>query len=375
MTTDRDQAGTDESTSEPRPPSGWPPIRYWVRVAVAVTAVVLVARVLAVLQNVMLIVVAGFVISLGLQPALAALERRGLRRGSAMATIILAGLVLMGGAAAAIVPTVISQAANAYERIPEFVDELSERSPMIGGFVEDFDLAEMNGDEGTAGLAGGLAIGVFNTVTLMLLIPYFAVSFPALKLRLFQLLRREHREDYIFVISRATELTSNYIMGNLIISLVAGVVTFIGLSLIGVPYALALSVWVAITDLIPAFGALIGAVPVLAVAGLSGTAEFVWALLLIVVYQQIENYVIAPRVMKKAVDLSPPVVIIALMIGATLAGIVGGLLALPIAALAKILFSEFVIRGRMEAVRAESDVTRPVRTRRFRTSATSRPLP
>lgn len=362
-------AGLDPSRS-------WPPISYWARVAVAVTAVVITARIISTLQNVMLIVVAAFVISLGLQPALASMERRGLRRGGGMAAIILSGLVVMAGIAAVIVPTVAGQAENAYERVPEYIDELEASSPMVADLIADFDLGDLNGDEdgsGSAGLAGGLALGVFNTVTLLLLIPYFAVSFPSLKLRLFQLLRRDHREDFIFVVNRSTELTSNYIMGNLTISLVAGVITFAGLWLIGVPYALALAVWVAVTDLIPAFGALIGAIPVLVVAGLTGTSELVSALVLIVIYQQFENYVLAPRVMKKAVDLSPPVVIIALMVGGTLAGIVGGLLALPIAALAKILFTEFVLRHRMETVRREDGPSR--RTLRFRTKVTSRPVP
>lgn len=362
----------DDPTSEP--PHFWPEISYWAKVAAAVTAVVIAARIAAELSNVVLIVIAAFVIALGLQPALSWMEGRGLRRGGGMAMIVLAGLVVMAGIAAAIVPTVIGQASMAYERIPEYVDELRESSPMIGELIADFDLGDLGDEESdTSSLAAGLALGVFNTVTLLLLIPYFAVSFPSLKLRLFQLLRRDHREDFIFVVNRSTELTSNYIMGNLTISLIAGVVTFLGLWVIGVPYALALAVWVAVTDLIPAFGALIGAIPVLVVAGLTGTSELVWALVLIVVYQQIENYILAPRVMKKAVDLSPPIVIIALMVGGTLAGIVGGLLALPIAALAKILFTEYVIRGRMETVR--KDERRPQRTRRFRTKATSRPVP
>ena len=109
-------------------------------------------------------------------------------------------------------------------------------------------------------------------------------------------------------------------------------------------------------------------------AATTGTTEFVSALILLVVYQQIENYVLAPRIMNRAVDLSPPIVIVALLVGGTLAGIVGALLALPIAALIKILASEFLVRPRVETVREENAAAQlPKRKHRGRIG--TRPLP
>jgi predicted PurR-regulated permease PerM len=303
-----------------------------------VIGVVIAVRVLAALQDVLLIMLSAFVVALGMQPALSKLEGRGMRRGTGMALIVLAGLVVMAGLAAAIIPTVVHQAVMAFERLPEIIEDLERTSPVMADLLSGVPLPGAGDVEGgqTFEMLGGVARGIFNTVTLMLLVPYFAVSFPATKSWMFRLLRRDHRGDFVFVVNRATELTSNYIVGNLAISLIAGVVSFAGFTAIGLPYAVALAAWVAVTDLIPAFGATIGAIPVLIVAALTGGPEFVWSLLLIVVYQQIENYVIAPRVMKRAVDLSPPVVIAALLVGGTLAGVVGALLALPVAALTKI---------------------------------------
>jgi predicted PurR-regulated permease PerM len=366
-----------EETDEVEPPwkEFWPPISYWLRAATVVIGVVIAVRVLATLQSVLLIVIAALVIALGLQPALEWMEAKGLRRGMAMGLIVLGGLLLMMGAALAIVPTIVSQAVNALERLPGIVAGLEQSSPLLANVFDQFSLVEGGDQNGVLDFAGGLAVGVFNTITLLLLTPYFAIAFPTMKSSAFRLLRRQHREDFVYVVNQATELTSNYIIGNLTISLVAGVVTFAGLSLIGVPYAVALSAWVAVTDLVPAFGALVGAVPVLVVAALTGPQEFALSLLLIVAYQQFENYILAPRVMKRAVDLSPPVVIVALMIGGTLAGIVGALLALPVAALVKILVSEYLVRNRIETVRAENaNETSPPR-RRFRGPLGSRPLP
>ena len=371
---------SDEPTPEERPDWSvlWPPLSYWWRAALVVIGVVIAVRILASLQNVLLIIVAAFVISLGLQPVLSDLERRGLRRGTGMTLIVLTGLVIMAGLAAMIIPTVVDQAVTAFELLPDLVADLEERSPVIADLLAQVPVP--GGGEGIAGgqalqVLGGLAQGLFTTITLLLLVPYFAVSFPAMKAWMFRLLRRDHREDFIYIINQSTELTSNYIIGNLTISLIAGVVSFLGLTVIGLPYALALAAWVAVTDLIPGFGALIGAIPVLIVASLTGGQAFLWAFVLLVAYQQIENYVLAPRIMKRAVDLSPPLVIVALLIGGTLAGIVGALLALPVAALIKVLASEFLIRRRVEAVRDDNAAAGAAPKRKHRGRIGSRPLP
>lgn len=343
-----------------------------------VIGVVVAVRILAALQNVLLIIIAAFVISLGLQPTLSNLERRGMRRGTAMALVVLGALVVMTGVAAAIIPTIVAQAMTAFERLPELIEDLQTRSPLLADLVAQIPIPG-SGEGGQSNqaiqFAGTVAQGIFNTITLLLIAPYFAVSFPSLKSWVFRLLRREHREDFVYIVNQSTELTSNYIVGNLTISLIAGIVAFIGLSLIGVPFALALAAWVAVTDLVPGFGALVGSVPVLVIAAMTGGTEFVWALVLLAAYQQIENYVLAPRIMKRAVDLSPPIVIVALLIGGTLAGIVGALLALPVAALTKLLASEFLVRPRVDAVRVDNAQTTEAPKRKRRGRIGSRPLP
>ncbi len=343
-----------------------------------VVAVIVAWRAVSVLGNVILIAVAAFVISLGLQPILDALERRGLRRGTGMALIVLCGLVVAAGLGLAIVPTVVSQAVNAFESLPDLLADLSATSPMLADLLDDLPLAAggdtVNGEDAIE-FVGSFAVGVFNTVTLVLLVPYFAVGFPALKHWVLRLLNRDQREDFVFVVNQATDLTSNYIVGNLTISLIAGVISYLGFVLIGLPFAIALAAWVAVTDMIPAVGALIGAVPVLIVALTSGPQEFVWALVFLIAYQQIENYVLAPRVMKRAVDLRPPVVILSILIGGALAGVVGALLALPVAAMGKVLLTEFMVRKRVESVRDENASAPRDRRGKNRGRIGSRPLP
>jgi predicted PurR-regulated permease PerM len=140
-----------------------------------------------------------------------------------------------------------------------------------------------------------------------------------------------------------------------------------------VRYALALAAWVAFTDVIPGVGALLGAAGVAAVAAFQGGPQVVGALVLLIVYQQVENYLIAPRVMNRAIDLNPATVILALLVGGSLAGLVGALLALPIAAMAKIVVFELLVPGRLESLR-KAPVESPRSPGRIRRRG-ARPLP
>jgi predicted PurR-regulated permease PerM len=193
----------------------------------------------------------------------------------------------------------------------------------------------------------------FNLLTVLVVTPYFAMAMQDIKLWLVRLLRPHHREDFLRVLGESTDLMANFIVGNLVVSVIAGVVTWIGLTVIGVPYALALAAWVAITDLIPVLGALLGAAGVAVVAFAQSPETLLWSIVLLVAYQQVENFIIAPRVMNRAVDLSPASVIIALMVGGSLAGLVGALLALPLAALLKIVLRDYIVQERIDQVRSE----------------------
>lgn len=136
------------------------------------------------------------------------------------------------------------------------------------------------------------------------------------------------------------ERIGRYVSANIFISIIAGVLAFAVLRILRVPFAAALGVWVGITDLIPSEGATIGAVLCVIVALFSSTVDGIAVAVYFIVYQRIENYLILPRVMTKAIDLSAPSVIITLLIGASLAGLAGALIALPIAAVLKVVIRE-----------------------------------
>lgn len=358
--------------------ANWPPPSYWIKVGLALIGAVVALSLLWILQGILLVILASFVLAIGFQPAIVWFEQRGMRRGLGLALVVMGFLVVLGGLLTLALPLIASQAAEMVEELPAFVERLQASDGLLARLAGMIDVERITSEgtpDPTAALemVGNIAGFGFNFLTVLLVTPYFAMAMPEIKLWLVRLLRPQHREDFLRLLGESTDLMANFIVGNLIVSVIAGVVTWIGLSIIGVPYALALAAWVAITDLIPILGALLGAAGVAVVALTQSPETLLWSMVLLVAYQQVENFVIAPRVMNRAVDLSPASVIIALMVGGSLAGLVGALLALPIAALLKIVFRDYVVQERIDQIRAEATNGNGVMSSRRR--GRSRPLP
>ena len=381
---------TEDSRAEPvRPstetaaggeadPNRWPPVSYWARVSVVVLLVVVGFGLLWLLRSVALVLVASLVLAIGLQPSIRWLENRGLRRGWALAAILLAGLILMIGLGLVLVPFLVDQISALVEELPAFVERLQETPGIVGSIAQSIDVTSLaggpQGQSGPAPAALGLVSSVggmlFNVVTIAAVTPYLAIRLPQAKVWVARLIRHRHREDFLYVLNESTDLIANYMVGTAVISLIAGVISFAGFQIIGVRFALALAAWIAFTDLIPAVGAFIGAAGVAAVTAFQGPGVVVAAVGLLLVYQLLENFVIAPRVMNRAVDLSPVGVIVAILIGGSLAGLFGALLALPIAAMIKVIVLELLVPERVDEVRKDRPSEGIERSKRR-----ARPLP
>lgn len=325
--------------------------RWFAYLGITAVLVIVVLFALVRLQGVLLVVAASMVIALGVQPFIGYLTRLGLSRASAMG-VLLAGGVGLGGAVLAMgVPLVSTQLAAITERGPDIIDDMRRRSDLIDAVLSNVDMTSMLADGETI---GGFVSGMLNLITVAILAPYLAFSLPQMKIRVLRLLHREDRRDFIRILDEATDRLSGFIAGNLVVSVAAAVSSYIALKLIGAPYPAALALWIGITDLVPLVGVFLGAVPAVAITLVeSGQSEAVAVAVFILMYQQLENYLIAPRVMRRTVNLSPPVVIISLMVGGSLAGVLGALLALPVAALVQLLLDEFVIGVRIRKVAHE----------------------
>ena len=300
----------------------------------------------------MLVFVAGF-LAIGLDPAVAFLERRGLKRGLAVTVIFLAGLLALVGFIAAVVPPLVEQVSTFATELPEYVDSLAERNDRIAEFVRDNDIADklrdaidqaptqISGSLGTVvGVAGSVLGKLFNGLTVIVLMIYFSLSLGRMREGSLRLVPKSRRQRVNSLVEPILEKIGSYIAGNVAVSIIAGVVSFIFFAIAGVPYPVALALWVAIADLIPLVGATLGMVPALVVAFFISIPLGIVTLVFFTIYQQVENYVIVPRVMTKAIDISPAAVLLAALIGGSLLGFVGALMALPFAAAVKLIVQE-----------------------------------
>ncbi|MEV0618042.1 AI-2E family transporter [Nonomuraea sp. NPDC050404] len=316
------------------------------------TAIALAQMIVASLSTIILVVVAMF-LAVGLNPAVEALQRRGLARRGAISIVFIGVVVAFALFGLAIVPPVSKQLTEFIDAVPGYITELSNH-PTLRQLDADYQIlpqlrtfvTNTLGPSLATGIMGaGLVVlnGVFTTVTLLVLMLYFLGSLHTIKDYLLQLVPASRRPRTRAISEEILGGIGGYVAGNVLISVIAGVVTWIFLSIVGVQYALALALVVALTDLIPLVGATIGAALVTCVALLESWPAGIACAIFFLLYQQIENYFIYPKVMKRSVDVTPAVTVIAALFGGALLGIVGALLAIPVAAAIALIIRELVL--------------------------------
>ena len=260
---------------------------------------------------------------------------------------------------AILVPPIVTEATELAEEAPQyaadvqtFVNEnetlhdLDEKYGVIDKLQEEAaKLPARLGD--AAGLLGDLGIGLVNSifalVTILILSIFLVSSGPGWVRRLIDHQAEEHRARLQSMFTRIGQAVASYVAGAMFQALVAGITTFIVLTILGVPFAAPLAVVTALLDLIPLVGATIGAIIVGLVTVFTDfpTVTIIWVIWAIV-YQQVENSVIQPQIQKRAVNVHAFVVLTAVLFGSTLFGILGALLAIPVAATLQIALREWL---------------------------------
>jgi predicted PurR-regulated permease PerM len=335
----------------------WPGPRYWAKAALAVAAVVAICLLVVDVVDVLILILVSMVFGIGMQRPVQWMEQHRIPRSAAVAILLVGGLAVIAGFLALVLPSVIHEASSLADHGPEYLRRFRHQS-WVRNLDDRFDLTDklrklgrdLPDDVWTFGT--GLLSAVVDVLTILVLTAYFAVDLPRLRSTIAGLLVPSHRERFDAIADRVTQRMGGYVVGNLIVSVIAGVTTFVAMLVIGVPYAAALGMWVAITDLIPTIGALLGAAVVMAVAGVSGgVRDLLIAGAFFLVYQQIENYLVVPRVMRGAINMTIGAVLISVLIGGQLGGLVGVLLALPVAAAIQTVLDELWLKERRRSVR------------------------
>jgi predicted PurR-regulated permease PerM len=339
-----------------------PSMGHYARVTLTVVAVLaILAAAWAVRATLMLVLVAA-VLAVGLDPPVRRLQRLHISRGWAVTLIFLATVAFLFIFALLVIPPLVREVRQLASDIPGYVDRLKTSQGWVGDLERKYhlstklkDLTDRLPSVASAslgkilGITKSVAAVIFNLLTISILTIYFQLSLPHTEENIRRLFRGEHRQRDVQMFQESLERVGGYVSGNIAVSVIAGVGAFVFLRIFGIPFAAALAMWVAVADLIPTVGATLGALAAVIVAFFSSITDGVATVIYFIVYQQVENYVIVPRVMKKAVDLSPAAVIVSVLIGGSLAGFAGALLALPLAAAAKVVIRDVWLRPRIDA--------------------------
>ena len=314
--------------------------------------VVLLELVLIARQVITWLLIAVF-LALALNPLVDWFQRHGLkRRGAAAAVTFLLAIAAIALLGALFVPTLVSEANGFARELPTYIEDVTEGRGPLGRLAERYDIVErvqaeveQGGASRLLGLSGtaiaitkGILTLIIATVTIAFMTFFMLLEGPRWMERFYALLPDDSRDRWREVGDRIYRTVGGYVTGNLFISVIAGVSATVLLLILGVPYAVALGLLVAILDLIPLAGATIAAIVLTSVAAIDG--GWVPALIVavfMIVYQQVENHFIQPVVYSRTVQLSPLAILLAVLIGAEVAGVVGALAAIPVAGTIQVL--------------------------------------
>jgi len=293
-------------------------------------------------------------IAAGLDPVVGWLVRRRVRRWAAVLIVIACAAAVMAAFLAAAIPPLASEAAALAHQIPHYLHSLQDRNSQLGRLNVRFRLqqrlSKLVTGSGASWLGGVLGAGerVLSTassvVLVLVLSIYFLAGLPRIKVFAYQLVPHSRRPRVILIGDEILAKVGGYVLGNFITSVIAGLGTYLWLLAFGIPYPILLAMFVALLDLIPVIGSSVGGAVVTLVALTVSLPVALATLAFYVGYRLAEDYLIVPRVIGRTVQVPAIVSLVAVLIGGVLLGIIGALVAIPVAAAIRLLLHEIAIR-------------------------------
>jgi predicted PurR-regulated permease PerM len=308
--------------------------------------------------GVLLLIFIALFLAVGLNPAVVRLRKWGFPHGLAVATVALGIILLLCGGLFALVPPVVNESSEVIDNLPGYVDQLND-NPTIRDLNERYDIIQrassavtpQNITRALGGVLGGASLvfgTVFRVLTVLVLTIYFMAAFDRIKDGAYQLVPASRRQRVRLITDEILTKVGAYMVGALAVAILAGTSTYIFLIIAGVAYPFALAVVVAVFDLIPQIGATLGAIVVSVVGFASSLTVGIACVIFFIIYQQVENYLIYPKVMRRSVEVSDVAAIVAALLGAALFGVIGTLVAIPAVAAIQLILREVVVPRQQE---------------------------
>jgi predicted PurR-regulated permease PerM len=335
-------------------------VRFSVRTVLTVIALVIAAwallSIISVTRQVISWILVSIFLALALNPAVEWFMRHGVKkRGYAAGLTFILALAAIAAIGYAFIPTLVGQVNDFVQAVPGYVDDLTKGRGRLGFLETKYHIVEKIRDAVKSGGASkvlgltGAAISITKsvvalvvaTITIIFLTFFMLLEGPAWMDRFYGLLPERLQPRWRKIGHEVYRTVGGYVSGNLLISLIAGTLTTVVLLAVGVPYAVALGVIVAILDLIPLAGATIAGIIIGTVAFLHTITAGIVVVVFFLVYQQLENHFLQPVIYGRTVQLSPLAVLVSVLIGAKLAGILGALGAIPVAGAIQVILIDW----------------------------------
>ena len=310
-----------------------------------------VVRGLGAASSMLLLIGMAFFVALGLEPAVSWLAGKRLPRWVAVTAVLIAVMAVLAGSLAAAIPPLVQQGHQFINEAPHYIQRVDDHSSWIGRLNDRFHVQQritetVNSSDGPV-LAQAVKAGteVFGTLADLLVVAvltiYFLVDLPRIRVTLYRLVPHSRRPRAILIGDEIYAKVGAYVSGNIVISVVAGVATFIWLVIFGVPYPLLLAIFVALLDLIP-FGSTVAGFIVAAVALTVSAPIAIATLAFYTGFRLAEDYLLVPKIIGRAVNVPAVATLLAVLVGGALLGIVGALIAIPIAAAIQLCAQEIL---------------------------------
>lgn len=343
------------TTDQPLGPLGKPlnrrsPFLVGMAAAAGVAVTYGLVQLIVSVREILILIALALFLAVGLEPAVSWLVGHRFPRWAAVTAVFAVVVTVVGGFLAAAIPVVVEQATQFVAKAPSYLQQAQDHNSLLGQLNDRFALQQRL-EQGLDGqgfsLVGGLlgaGQAVFSALVscliLVVLTVYFVADLPRIRAAGYRLVPASRRPRAILIGDEIFAKVGGYVLGNLLISVIAGVLTYVWLLIFGVPYALLLAITVAVLDLIPVIGSTAAGVIVCLVALSVSLPVFLATIVFFVVYRLAEDYFLVPKIIGGMVKVSALVTVVAVLLGGALLGIIGALVAIPIAATLLLLAQE-----------------------------------
>jgi predicted PurR-regulated permease PerM len=309
-------------------------------------------EVLITARTVLVLIGLALFIAVGLQPVVVWLVRRGFPRWAAVTVVCVGLLGVTGGFLAAAIPALVAQTSTLVAQAPTYMQALNDHASFLGRLNDRFHIQhgiEQTLSGGTALVGGVLGAGVIvldtvgSTLVVLVLTVYFLSALPRLRTGIHRLVPHSRRPRVILLGDEIAARIGGYVLGAAVIAVIAGILTFVWLLILGVPYPLLLAIGVALLDFVPVIGSTVGGALICLVALTVSLPVGIATAVFFLIYRFVEDYLLVPRIIGRAVQVSALATIVAVLFGGVLFGVVGALVAIPTAAALQLIFREVAL--------------------------------